>query len=234
MQIIMHMRRGLNFDKQEFFNLIFYNKNKFRYPMKRTALFLTALLTYTLIFAVNPAKHVDVYKLNVADSKLEWRGARIGGEEKGTIQFKSGELSNDHGKFTGTFVVDMTTITSTDQTGNGKEKLEGHLKSDDFFNVEKHPTAILVINSLTALPSVAKEGYTHTVSGNMTIRDQTHPVTFNSKMVPATSGLVFTGEMAIDRSKYNVKYQSKTFFKDIGDKAINDEFTLKFNVVLTK
>jgi polyisoprenoid-binding protein YceI len=202
--------------------------------MKKIILLFTVIAAYTLTFALNPGRHVDVYKLNTTESSLEWGGKKMTGEHKGTIQFKSGELSNDHGNYSGTFVIDMTTIKNTDLEGKPKERLEGHLKSDDFFGVDQYPVSTFIVTSIKSLPPSDDEAYTHTISGNLTIRDKTHPLSFYAVMKTTPAGLLFNGVATIDRSKYNVKYGSKTFFNDIGDKMIYDEFTLRFNVVLNK
>jgi polyisoprenoid-binding protein YceI len=202
--------------------------------MKKVLFFFAVLAGCSFISAASSPAHTDVYKVNVAESKLEWAGKKVNGEHKGTIQFKSGELNNDHGKFTGTFEIDMTTISNTDLTGNSKERLENHLKSDDFFGVEKFPLSKFVVASVTPLATRTEQGHTHLVSGNLTIRDKTNPISFNVVMETVVANLVFRGETTIDRSKYNVRYGSKTFFENIGDKMIYDEFTLKFNVVLNK
>ena len=117
----------------------------------------------------------------------------------------------------GSFVIDMTTINSTDLEGEYKGKLEGHLKSDDFFGVENNPIATLVFKDVT---SSGKNAYT--VSGDLTIKGKTNPVTFTISIY----GSKATASLKVDRTKYDVRYGSTSFFDGLKDKAIYDEFDL--------
>jgi polyisoprenoid-binding protein YceI len=165
---------------------------------------------------------------------MEWYAAKVTGKHNGTIRFSSGEFSNNHGNYTGTFVVDMNSIKNKDiESEEHKKKLEGHLKSADFFDVAKYPNATFVLNSITPLPE-AKDGYTHAAKGMLTIKDKTNEATFYLTMRMEGNMVFASGSGVIDRSKFDVKYGSKTFFEDIGDKAIYDEFTLKFGIVAAK
>ena len=116
----------------------------------------------------------------------------------------------------GSFVVDMTTLLVEDLTGSSKNRLEGHLKSDDFFSVEKHQKAFLSINSSKTIES----GFS--VKGSLTIKDITHPVEF--EFIRSAGG--FTANMIFDRSKYDVKYNSGSFFENLGDRLILDDIEL--------
>ena len=124
----------------------------------------------------------------------------------------------DEGKLTGgEFEVDMTSLISTDLEGEYKGKLEGHLKSDDFFGVENHPSSTLVF---TNVKSSGKNSYE--VKGDLTIKGVTKPVTFDVSVY----GSKATATLKVDRAQYNVKYGSGSFFDDLGDKTIYDEFDL--------
>ena len=117
----------------------------------------------------------------------------------------------DEGKLTGgEFEVDMTSLISTDLEGEYKGKLEGHLKSDDFFGVENHPSSTLVFTN------------SYEVKGDLTIKGITKPVTFDVSVY----GSKATATLKVDRAQYNVKYGSGSFFDDLGDKTIYDEFDL--------
>ena len=111
----------------------------------------------------------------------------------------------------------MTTITNTDQEGEYKGKLEGHLKSDDFFGVETYPTATLIFTKVEASDKNA-----YTVTGDLTIKGKTNPITFTISI----NGSKATASLKVDRSKYDVKYGSTSFFEGLKDKAIYDEFDL--------
>lgn len=112
---------------------------------------------------------------------------------------------------------------------NGNARLLNHLKSDDFFSVEKHPNATFVITSVKK-----KSGSTHDITGNLTIKGITQPVTFPAEVVVNGSQLNAKATITIDRTKFDIKYRSKSFFENLGDKTIYDEFTLDVELVATK
>lgn len=156
-------------------------------------------------------------KVAIKDSKLKWEGEKLTGSHDGTINLKEGFFLMEGGELVGgEFVVDMTSITVTDLEGDNKAKLEGHLKSDDFFGVEKHGTSKFVINT------VAKKGDTYGVSGTLTIKGKSNPIAFDLEMKDGKASTT----LKIDRTKYNVRYGSGSFFDNLGDKTIYDEFTL--------
>ncbi|QDO92669.1 YceI family protein [Formosa sediminum] len=162
-------------------------------------------------------------KVNVKDSTITWTGHKVTGQHDGTITLKEGTLAfNGNTLVDGAFVMDMTTINTTDLKGNSKTKLDGHLKDDDFFGVNKFPTATLDFTK------VEGQGPNYTVTGDLTIKGVTKPITFNMNVVEGTA----TAAFKIDRTKYGIKYGSSSFFDDLQDKAIYNEFdinaTLKF------
>lgn len=160
----------------------------------------------------------EITKMEVKSSSINWKGEKVTGQHTGTINLKSGYLEMD-GKTVsgGMFVVDMTSLTVTDlKAGSGKEKLEGHLNSDDFFGVANYPTATLKINKGTV------SGNTHSLSGDITIKGVTQPVSFDLVMDGSTG----TAKVVIDRTKFGIRYGSGSFFDNLGDKAIYDDFEL--------
>ncbi len=166
-------------------------------------------------------------KIDIKSSSIAWTGKKVVGSHNGTIKLKSGFLEMDNNKLTGgEFVVDMTSINVGDLSGDSKGKLEGHLKSEDFFGVEKYPTAKLVITKATKNTGANEEGYS--VDGNLTIKDITNPVKFNMVIIDDTASSI----LKVDRTKFDVRYGSGSFFDNLGDKAIDDIFeldvTLKF------
>ncbi|MDO9040001.1 MAG: YceI family protein, partial [Bacteroidota bacterium] len=104
----------------------------------------------------------------------------------------------------------------------------GHLKSDDFFSVETNPTSELVVTK------VESNGNSYTFTGNLTIKGITNPATFTTTSTKVGTSTVYNGKLTIDRSKYNVRYGSNSFFDNLGDKAIYDEFTLDFSLVVVE
>lgn len=161
-------------------------------------------------------------EIQIKESQVTWVGKKVTGSHNGTIQLKSGHFTVEDGKLLGgEFVMDMTSITVTDLSGDGKQKLEGHLKSDDFFGIDNHPTSKLVITSVAK-----KDDSTYGVVGNLTIKNITRPVNFDLKWSENSASTKLT----IDRSKFDVKYGSGSFFDNLGDKTIYDNFELDVNL----
>ena len=185
--------------------------------MKRTAIILSSLVLAFVAMSFNDAEG-ESKQIDTEKSKVTWKGYKVTGSHEGTVDIKEGNLTFKDGKLTGgSFVMDMASIVSTDLTGEYKGKLEGHLKSDDFFGVEKYPTATLVF---TSVKSTGKNSYQ--VKGDLTIKGKTEKVTFDLSVY----GSKATANLKIDRSKFDVRYGSPSFFDDLKDKAIYDEFDL--------
>jgi polyisoprenoid-binding protein YceI len=203
--------------------------------MKKTIL-LSALLAGMVLAAFKPVtRHTDVYKVDTKASTLEWFASKKSGNHNGTVNYNSGEIHNDHGNLSGSVEVDMNTIRNSDVSDETyKAKLEGHLKSADFFDVAKFPKATFVITSVTPVKESKTEGATHNVKGNLTIKDKTNPISFDAVIKMEPGRIMCTGSAIVDRAKYDVKYGSKAFFPEIGEKIIYDEFTLQFNIVAVK
>lgn len=169
-------------------------------------------------------------KIDLQKSTLTWKGGKVvGGSHEGTLKIKSGNIESKGGKLTGgTFEIDMNSLEVTDIQGGGKAKLEGHLKSDDFFSTDKHSTAKI---ALTKVKSSGKDKYN--IDGNLTIKGQTHPVSFTATQSTNAEGKsVFTANITVDRSKYDVRYGSKSFFDGLGDNVIKDDFQVFVSLVL--
>ena len=161
--------------------------------------------------------------VNTEKSTVSWKGYKVTGSHYGTIALKDGHLVFAGDKLTGgDFTVDMSTLVSNDLEGENKGKLEGHLKSDDFFGTDTHPTANLIF---TEVKATGKNSYK--VSGNLTVKGKTNPVTFDLSVY----GSKATANVKIDRSKYDVRYGSGSFFDNLGDKTIYDEFDLVVDLV---
>ncbi len=171
------------------------------------------------------------YSIDTKSTQINWLGEKVTGEHNGTIALKSGSLEMQDAKIkSGKFVIDMNSIVCLDLTDpeyNGK--LVGHLKSDDFFGVDKHPTAILEVTSTESF----SKGFA-LVKGNLTIKGSTHPIEFKASMSEDADGLRFFANISIDRSKFDIRYGSGSFFSNLGDKTIYDEFKLKINMLAKK
>jgi polyisoprenoid-binding protein YceI len=172
-------------------------------------------------------------KVNTAASKLNWNAKKVTGEHSGTINISNGNLLIAKNNLVGgTFDIDMNSIVATDITDkeyNGK--FIGHMKSDDFFSTEKNPKATFKITSATPIKGAKAGAANYTVTGDLTIKGITKPVSFPAVVKVEGNKATAQGTAVVDRTKYDIKYGSKSFFESIGDKAINDEFTLNFNVV---
>lgn len=192
----------------------------------------TAVVVPALAVTEKPAaKKATTFSVDAKKSTLAWHGKKVTGEHNGTLELNKGNLIFDGKKLTGGLIeVDMTTIKNLDVTDEGyRTKLVNHLKADDFFNVEKYPTATLKITKVTP-----KGGNAYDVTGDLTVRDKTAPVTFPATVTLDGGVATATATVVVDRSKYDVKFGSKSFFQNIGDKMIFDEFDLKVNLVATK
>ncbi len=177
------------------------------------------------VYAAKPGKNVS-YKVEAGKSKVEWLAKKVTGQHNGTVALTSGNLVVSGDKITGgSFTVDMTSIVCLDLTGEWNGKLVGHLKSDDFFSVENNPSSKFEITKV-----VESAGNT-TIEGNLTIKGITKPISFPASVSKKGNIIVAIATIKIDRTKYDIKYGSKSFIEGIGDKAIDDDFELKVNLV---
>jgi len=182
------------------------------------ALVIISLLSGNVLLA----QKVEV---NAKASNVEWHGKKIGRKHEGNIQVKSGffELKADK-IVAGNFVIDMTTITNTDMENEEySQKLVGHLKSDAFFGVEQYPTASFMITKSSEFSNGKA-----TITGDITIKGKTESISFDV----TRSGNEYTSKVEIDRSKFDVRYDSNSFFDNLGDKAIDDIFTLDIKLIV--
>lgn len=163
------------------------------------------------------------FKIVNTQSNIDWVGKKVTGAHNGTIAVKEGEIVLKDGKLTGgRFVIDTTSIKILDITDPATNaQFFGHLASDDFFSTEKFPEATLVLFSVSG----------NHVEGNLTIKGITHPVGFDVVINVNGDQLTASGKLVIDRTKYEMKFRSGNFFKDLGDTLIYNDFEL--NVILT-
>jgi polyisoprenoid-binding protein YceI len=162
------------------------------------------------------------------ESNIKWTGKKVTGQHHGTIEFKSGKIETNNNKITGGyFEVNMQTIVCNDlENESWNSKLVTHLKSEDFFSVEKNPVSEL---KLTNVEKVNDGEYRFT--GDLSIKGFTHPVIFNAKVDIKADNLVAVGTISIDRTLYNIKYGSGKFFDSLGNNMIDDLFILDFKLV---
>jgi polyisoprenoid-binding protein YceI len=189
----------------------------------------TALAIGMIAFAT--LANAQDFKVNKGESSVKWHAKKVTGEHFGTANVQEGVVQVANNKLTGgRVVVDMTSIDATDLTGEWKDKLVGHLKSDDFFSTAQHGTATLVIKSATPIQGAKPGRDNYNVVADLTIKGITQEVKFPAMVAVAKGKVTAFADINIDRTKYDIKYGSKSIFADIGDKAINDDFNIKVKI----
>ena len=168
------------------------------------------------------------YVMDNDNSSIKWTGRELSTKSHyGSLQMKNGSLTvNTDGTVNGIIKIDMTTIDCEDLQGRSKASLERHLRSDDFFSVESHPIATLTFKSEGDIGAGNKLAF----NGDLEIKGISHPISFESELKsvdPKVSALV---DMTFDRSKYNVRFRSGTFFQNLGDKLIYDDIEISVDI----
>ena len=193
-----------------------------------TSLLLISLSTLALNFTFNSLNGTtnlsndEVIPVNTTKSTIKWKGEKVTGFHEGIISIKTANLTFDNDVLTGgEVIIDMSTINCTDLSGPYKNKLEEHLNSDDFFNVSDYPVSKLKITKCT---KVNENKYN--VVADLTIKEITKSVEFETELI----NNVATANLNIDRTKFDIKYSSESFFKNLGDKMIYDNFNLTVNI----
>jgi polyisoprenoid-binding protein YceI len=172
------------------------------------------------------------YTVLLDKSELSWNAKKVTGEHYGKVNLKSGQILVDKNKVVGgTFVIDMSSLTVEDIKDKAtNEKLSAHLKSDDFFSTEKYNVANFTITSVKPIAKSQAGKPNATVTGNLTIKGITNPVTFPA-IINLKNGIVTAvADITVDRTKFDIRYRSSNFFQDLGDKAIYDDFEITLNV----
>ena len=167
------------------------------------------------------------YQVDTEASTVTWVGKKVTGKHTGTISIQEGSLNISTEHFsTGSIVMDMTSIHNTDMSGEMAAKLEGHLKSDDFFGVSNFPTSKLVIKRI-----VPQGGTDFKVVGEITIKQTTKEIKFPATIEMDDNQFKATAKITIDRTDFDVRYGSGSFFDGLGDKTIKDNFDLEVSLV---
>jgi SPX domain protein involved in polyphosphate accumulation len=173
----------------------------------------------------------DTLYFNVDNSIFNWTGRKVTGEHSGTLKVEDGwVIMQEDSIIGGKFIFDMTSIQNTDiESPEWKQKLEDHLKAEDFFHTDSFPHAILEIKRQT---TIIKENKTihEGVLADLTIRGMTHEIKFSFILTQSKNILTGEGSVDIDRTLYNIQYKSGKFFDDLGDHLIYDDFTVQFRV----
>jgi polyisoprenoid-binding protein YceI len=188
-------------------------------------LFVLVCLAAAATFAFSA---INSYTVDNSGSQIVWNASKVTGTHTGTVSVQSGKLDFAEGKLVGgDFTIDMTSITCTDLEGEWRDKLVGHLKSDDFFGVATYPTAKFVITR--AIPVDTKGNYR--IVGDITIKGKTQEVKFNAFAAEVDGQANANAKLILDRTDFDVRYGSGSFFDDLGDKTIYDEFDLEISLV---
>lgn len=179
---------------------------------------------FTLIDSPAPAT------INKSESQVIWKASKVTGSHWGYVPIKNASLDYSSGKITtGSFEMDMVNLTVEDLTDpKSKGGLTTHLKSDDFFSVEKFNTATFKITNASS-----SNGTDYTISGNLTIKGITQPISFPAKVSVSGKTLTATGQITFDRTKFDIKFRSGNYFEDLADKLIYDEVNLDIKLVAT-
>jgi polyisoprenoid-binding protein YceI len=179
------------------------------------------LINITILLCSAYSSYAQDKSLNLETSNIRWYGEEITGKQHyGDLKFSSGNIQIKNEVVTnGSFIVNMNSLTVEDLSGGGKKRLEGHLRSTAFFGVSDHPQASLSISSMVEI-----DGNSQILDGQLTIKGVTHPINFSLTLTPENNASAI---LVFDRSKYDVRFRSGSFFDELGDKLILDEIKLE-------
>lgn len=190
------------------------------------------LLTFTVwiicVFSLHaisthPTNDTKKVVIDTEKSTIRWDGYKVTGKHHGQIKIHSGELLFRGEQLTGGhFVIDMHSIEVQDLQGDSRTRLENHLKSDDFFGVETYPQATLEIIKATS----SNQQGAFEIEARLTVKEKTHPILFDATINSAGEMTIAEAKMKVDRSLYDVRYGSGSFFDNLGDKTIYNEFDI--------
>jgi polyisoprenoid-binding protein YceI len=195
--------------------------------MKKFSLFLMLVAIASFSFVKPPVK----VPADLTSSYVKWTGYKVTGKHFGKVMLKSGALEFEGTNLVGgSFEMDMTSIKVEDLGAEGAKKLEGHLKSDDFFGIATYPTAKFVITKVISrgTPGAYK------IVGNFNLKAATKELRFKADIKTVEGKETAVAKITLDRSEYDIRYGSGSFFENLGDKTIYDEFDLEINLVYKK
>lgn len=184
------------------------------------------------VFAGNGDEKGKTMNVDAANSTVSWKGKKVTGEHYGSIDIKEGTLTVEKGMIeTATVTIDMTTIQVLDEgmDEGAKGKLKGHLESDDFFSVEKHTTATFQLTSFQ--PAKGTSGNNYIITGKLTIKGKTNDISFPAKVTMEDGMVRAEASLTFDRSLWDIRYGSGSFFDGLGDKMIYDDVEIDFVLI---
>ena len=197
--------------------------------MKKSIGILLGILVITSsVFASNTKATKTAFEIDTKASKVHWTGKKVTGGHTGHLSVSKGSVMVENNNVVGAQVnIDMNSIVCTDIKDEGtNKKFVGHLKSDDFFSVEKHPNVKFEVTSMKASATAGE----YNVNGKLTIKGITNDVSFPAK-VSVNKGLVkAVGTAKLDRTQWDIRYGSGKFFASLGDNMIYDDFEVTFDI----
>ena len=187
-----------------------------------------------------PEETTASYVVSTEGDEVKWVGFKTFTDSKhhGTIQVSEGKFETNNGEIVGgSFVIDMNSINDMDLPEDGdynQAKLEGHLKSADFFDVANHPTSTFTITGISAIEN-GEDGVTHNISGNLKMRGNEKNITFPAKVSMTDDMIMLSApEFAIDRTNWNVMYGSKNLESVAKDQLIDNNIKLVIDLKAAK
>jgi polyisoprenoid-binding protein YceI len=206
-------------------------KNGIKTVNKSVQIISVAFITLVLSLSAFASTSIDVKK-----SSVEWLGKKVTGEHSGSLDLINGVVTIEKGEIkSGRFVLDMTSIKVLDiKDEKWNKKLEKHLKDDDFFGVNYYPKAVFEFNVAAPLENVKEGEPNYHFKGDLTLKGITHALEFDAFVELNKTRARASGQIIVDRTKYNLRYKSNKFFDGLGDKAIYDEFFITFSVQTRK
>lgn len=229
-----------------------YNIEHLSLPFKTTTMtirlyFLSALAALSLTAcqsapAADKAATGDTQQIATATGKqmaidtinsvVTWIGTKPVGQHEGHFQLNKGVLTVKNGELTGgRFIINIASLQNQDLEGEWKTKLESHLKSADFFDVEKYPTATFTITSVQPFDVQAQTsllpGATHLISGNLQLKDSTRNITFPAQIVKQGESVTAKANFNLDRTQWGMNSGND---KSLQDKFIRPEVNIQFNI----
>jgi polyisoprenoid-binding protein YceI len=176
-----------------------------------------------------------VKTLDKSQSKVAWEGTKVTGKHDGTIGVSSGELYLvDNQLVGGNIVLDMTRIVVLDlEDPSTNARLQGHLESDDFFSIATYPEAYFEMARLVKIEDATEGEPNYTISGNLTIKDITHGISFPAHVKVEDGKVHARADFDLDRTRWDVRFGSGRFFEGLGDNLIHDNFNIQLDVIAT-
>lgn len=186
-------------------------------------IFFLALLSIVGMFVFATKPDNNKFSVDAKSSTVKWKGFKVSESHEGIVNIKEGTLFvKDNLLVGGQVIIDMSSIINTDiESAKYKTMLEDHLKSNDFFDVKKYPTAVLTIRNATKV-----KGNSYQITADLTIKGITHSIKFDAEVTIKNGQVNANSKIKIDRTKWDIRYNSGNFFTDLGDKLILDELEL--------